>query len=158
MPFLTNFNFGTYDATTALKDAGAVTASGAATVSSVAREVDLGASLPTSGQSVMMWAAAVIDVTAIDVSSGDELYNIVIEGCNTSGFGSGEIAPLAILCLGHSSKIIGAGATSSVTGRYVVPFFNSAHGTVFRYVRAYHEISGTSPSINYTAFCIPMPR
>jgi len=36
-------------------------------------------------------------------------------------------------------------------GRYILPFENEKNGEVYPYVRIRHSISGTTPSINYTA-------
>lgn len=67
-----------YDANLVLKDAGLVAASGAATVSSVAKVLDLG--------SGVVEADVVVDVTACEVASRDESYRIAIQISDTSDF------------------------------------------------------------------------
>jgi hypothetical protein len=42
----------------------------------------------------------------------------------------------------------------SVIGRYELPFSNEINGTTYRYARAYTNVSGTTPSINYTAYIV----
>lgn len=135
-----NFN-STFDAGLQLKDAGAITASAAGTVSAAAAVRDLG-SAHVSGD----W---VVDVATRKVSAGDERYTVCLEGCNTQDFSAQPIVPLAIMAMGHSSVIVGAGATNSALGVWNMPFRNEQGGTVYRYVRAYVEIAGTSPSFDY---------
>ena len=68
----------TYDSTLVMKDAGLVAASAAATVSSVAKVIDLG--------SGVVEADVVVDVTACEVASRDESYRIAIQISDTSDF------------------------------------------------------------------------
>ena len=67
-----------YDSTLVLKDAGLVAASAAATVSSVAKIIDLG-----SGN---VECDAIIDVTACEVASEDESYRIAVQLSNSATF------------------------------------------------------------------------
>lgn len=157
MPFLNAYSIGTIDVLTIMKDAGLVAATAAATVGGSARQIDLGASVGSQGAGTY-WGCVVIDASAIEVGSNDELFTIIVEGCNTSGFGSGEIAPLAMLTLGAGGVIPGAGATSSVAGRYLLPFCNFAHGTIFQYIRLETVVAGTiATGINYTAYLADLP-
>lgn len=121
----------TYDNLTLLKDAGAVTADGAGTVASVARVLDLGADAKTNG-------IVVLDTSAVDTSSADETYRVVIQGCNAIGFGSGvvELASLAV----------------TATGRNEAAFSTRQGSTNYRYVRLFTDVGGTTPSINFTAY------
>jgi len=67
-----------YDVDLVLKDAGLVAASAAATVSSVAKIIDLG-----SGN---VECDAIIDVTACEVASEDESYRIAVQLSNSATF------------------------------------------------------------------------
>lgn len=134
----------TYDNATLLKDAGAVTADGAATVSSVARIVTLGAG--------RVDGRVIVDVSAIDVSSADERYDIAVQLSNSPTFASGVIGAGSI-ALGAAAALPGESA-ASVIGRYEIPFTNEINGTVYAYARAYTNVSGTTPSINYTAYIV----
>ena len=120
------------DVLTVLEDgAAAKTASGAGQVDGSAKELDVGsARLPRE-------AAVEIDVTAMDVADGDETYFIKIEGTNTAGFG-GTVVQLAEI------EITG-------TGKYILPVANEQADTVYQYLREYHTIAGTSPSLTFTA-------
>jgi hypothetical protein len=80
-----------YDANLVLKDAGVVGASAAATVSSAAKILDLGAGV--------VEADVVIDVSACEVASRDESYRIGIQISDTSDF-SDDIYEIESLQLG----------------------------------------------------------
>lgn len=132
----------TFDALLQLKDAGAITASAAAQVAAANKILDMG-----NGR---FDGTAVIDVSAIDISSTDERYQIVVQGSNSPTFASG-IENLATLDLGATASR-GGGAQNSVVGRYEIGVTNEQFDTVFRYLRLFTVVSGTTPSINYTGF------
>jgi hypothetical protein len=132
----------TYDNLLLLKDAGAVTATGVGQVSASNRILDLGSGSYHRG-------SVIIDVTAIDIASGDELYRLELQGSTSPSFASG-IRALATVILGHSSVV--PGGTSSTVGAQIVPFATEYQGVLYRYARMAHTLSGTTPSINYTAY------
>lgn len=132
----------TYDNATLLKDAGAITADAAAQVSASNKILDLGAA--------RMDGRVIVDVSAIDVSSADEVYVLIAQFSNSSTFASGVIGGVA-LRLGAAAALQGESA-ASVVGRYELPVTNEINGTTYRYMRMYTDVGGTTPSINYTAF------
>ncbi len=134
----------TLDGLLLMKDAGLVAASAAATVASAAKVADVGTGL--------FEAQLIIDVTAIEVASGDEVYTITIEGSTTTGFSSGTEVELASIKVGDSS--VTGGDTDSIAGRYTLPFNNrEVDGTCYRYLRVYTTVAGAiATGINYTAF------
>ncbi|TCR64690.1 hypothetical protein [Bosea sp. BK604] len=134
----------TFDALLQLKDAGAITSSAAAQVGGQAKILDMGAG--------RFDGTVVVNVSAIDIVSNDEEYNIIIQGSNSSSFASG-IENLAMLNLG-ATEVRDGGAQDSVPGQYEIGVTNEQADTVYRYIRAYTFIAGssTTPSINYTAF------
>lgn len=145
----------TFDALLEFKDSGGVVASGAATVDSAAKVVDVGTGF--------FQGNLVIDVTAIEVATGDELYTISVEGSNDPGFSSGVEVELASLRLGDSS--LTGSDTDNIAGRYVLPFNNRAgisttypDGTCWRYLRVYTTVAGTidTTGIVYSAFATPI--
>jgi len=141
-----------YDTNFLMKDAGLVAASAAATVSSAAKEVDLGSA------TALFRGCAIIDVSAIEIASNDELYEILVEGGTVSGFGSGTIAALGRLHLGALEVLTGAEATDSAVGRFKIYFDNERAGTYLRYIRLYTVVSGTiATGINYTAHIVTFP-
>lgn len=133
----------TFDASLEMKDAGLVAASAAAQVDSSNKILDAGVG--------RFKGELVIDVTAIEVASGDEGYSIEVQGSNSSSFASGNVA-LAELQLGDTS-VTNESADSS-TGRYILPFTNvGVDGTRYRYIRVYTRVVGTiATGINYSAF------
>lgn len=144
----------TYDNNLLMKDAGLVAADGAAQVSSAAKIIDLGGAHEVQGD-------VVIDITAIEIATGDEQYEIVLQGSSSSSFASG-VACLSSLRVGDGSTIaaaLGSGAAVDVddtTGRFILPFRNERNGTVYRYLRLYTAVTGTiATGINYTAYIAP---
>jgi hypothetical protein len=131
----------TPDTSTRLKDAGAITADAAAQVGGSAAILDLGLS--------RVDGRVIIDVSAIDVASGDESYLLRTQFSNSSTFASGVIGG-PIVQLGDSTVLIGESA-DSVVGRYELPFCNEINGVTYRYMRMYTDVGGTTPSINYVA-------
>lgn len=132
----------TFDALLQLKDAGAITSSAAAQVGGVAKILDMGAA--------RFDGTVVVDVSAIDIASANEAYDIVIQGSNSSSFASG-IQNLASLNLG-ATAVRDGGAADSLVGRYEIGVTNEQADVVYRYVRAYTVCAGTTPSVNYTAW------
>ncbi len=131
----------TFDYATRLKDAGLVAASAAATVDAVAQQLDLGAA--------RVDARVIVDISAIEVATGDEKYEIEVQVSNTSGFGAG-IFVAALLRLGDSS--VSFESADTAVGRREIAFTNEINGVTYRYVRLFTRIAGTiATGINYTA-------
>lgn len=140
----------TLDTLLQLKDAGAVGASAAATVGGSAKVLDLGAGFVEGN--------IVLDVSALEIASADESYDIVVQLSPDSNFGTaGNI-------IEQCAKHLGAKATKrtdcdkdDATGRYVLPVTNENRGTVYRYLRLYTVVAGTiaqDGGINYTAWLV----
>lgn len=126
----------TYDDALNLKDAGLVAVSAAESTI-----VDLGAGF-VDGE-------IVIDVSALEVASTDEIYTICLEGSNVAAMTSGSVT-LAMIEMGNAAAPADA---DTATGRHVLPFRNEQNGTVYRYVRIYTRVAGAiATGINYSAF------
>lgn len=133
----------TYDAALQLKDAGLVAASAAAQVGGSNKIIDVGLAF--------LSAVVVIQVSAIEIATGNEEYDIVLQGSNSSSFASG-IENLAAIQLGATGSRDGS-AIDSLVGSYRLPFFNVQNDVAYRYLRLYTVAAGTIASgINYTAF------
>jgi hypothetical protein len=133
----------TFDAELEFKDAGLIAADAAATVDSVAKIVDLGEGLVEGN--------LIIDVTAIEIASNDERYEIQMQFSDSSSFASGVVGG-ATQVLGALEVLIGTD-TDSTTGRYVLPFRNEVNGTWYRYARVYTNVAGAiATGINYVAW------
>jgi len=126
----------TYDNALSLKDAGLVAAT--TTESTI---LDLGAGLVDG--------YLILDVSAVEVASGDEKYTVHLEGSNVAAMTSGSVT-LANIPLGNLTAPADA---ATGTGRFVVPFRNEQNGTAYRYVRIYTLVAGTiATGINFAAF------
>lgn len=155
MAFQTH-NF-TLDGATQLKDAGLVAASAAATVSSAAAYADFGAA------NAYARFAIVIDWTACEVDSGNEVYTVQIEGATATAFST--VYRLATQKFGDSS-VNGQPVDTTPSGRTVLFADNvvctsaTDPGSVYatRYVRVYLTVAGTvATGFNYTAWLVPLP-
>lgn len=133
----------TFDAALLLKSSSAVTASGNAQVNAVDRILDLGLG--------RVDARAICDVTALDVSSGDESYRLRVQLSNSATFAAGNIT-VASLELGDST--VTGSSVDTVVGRYEIPFANEVNGVLYRYARMTHVIAGTTPTITHSAYAV----
>ncbi|HEY4713802.1 MAG TPA: hypothetical protein VIH30_06135, partial [Aquirhabdus sp.] len=106
----------TYDNALSLKAAGAVT-----TTTTESTILDLGAGLVDG--------YLVLDVSAVEVASTDEIYNIILEGSTVLGMATGSVS-LARIEMGNATAP--ADADTGV-GRFVVPFRNEQNGVTYRY-------------------------
>jgi len=141
---------GTFDADLEFKDAGLVATSAAAQVDSAAQVIDVGTGL--------FAGKMIIDVSALELASNDEIYEIVVQGSTVAAFATDTaIKDLAILNLSAAEvKRTDCNADDS-TGRYKIYFDNEQNGTYYRYLRVYTYVDGAIASgINYTAFAVPV--
>lgn len=132
----------TFDAELEMKDAGLVAADAAATVGGSAKTLNVG--------DAVFKGVLVVDVTAIEIASNDELYRIIVQGSTTSNFAATEVLGHAAL---GATEVRPGGAADSTTGRFEVPFTNQQNGVTYPYIRVYTDVSGTiATGINYSAF------
>ena len=133
----------TYDVNLLLKDAGLVAASAAAQVSATAKVIDMGLA--------DFEADLIIDVSACEVDTGDEMYTISAQISSSSTFAS-DYYDIAAIKLGHATPL--PGDTNMGAGRYVLGVQNRiGDGTPRRYLRVYTTVAGTiATGINYTAY------
>jgi hypothetical protein len=126
----------TYDSDLEMKAAGLLAASADGDI------IDLGAGIVDG--------FLVVDLTACEVATGDEIYTVSIEGSNVAAMTSGSV------CLGKKvfgNLVVPMDAALSTAGRYVIPFRNEEGGTVYRYIRLSTLIAGTiATGINFSAF------
>jgi hypothetical protein len=139
----------TYDADLEMKDTGLVAADAAWGVGGSAKVLDVG-----TGR---FCGKCVMDISALEIASGDERYDLLIQGSNSAAFAS-DIVILAALPVGDGSTIGAAYAGSGVdvddaAGRYVLPFTNERNNIYYRYVRGFTVVTGSiATGINFTAF------
>lgn len=126
----------TYDNALLLKAAGLVAASADGSI------LDLGVGL--------VEGYIVVDMTACEVASGNEIYTVSLEGSNVAAMDSGSVC-LAKKVFGN--LVVPMDAALSASGRYVIPFRNEEGGTTYRYVRLSTLVAGTiATGINFSAF------
>lgn len=143
-----------FDAATLLQDskAFAAAASTAGTVAAVAKVVDLGdgSSQMPAGTPVIAEGKMIVDVSALDIGSGDELYFVQIQGSTTNVFTAAQV--LGELPLGAVAGQVGIATT---IGRYEVQWRNELNGLIYRYLRFFIIVSGTTPTITLSAWIAP---
>jgi hypothetical protein len=128
-----------------LRDAAAVTSSQASEVSAAAKVLDMGAGY--------FEGVALLDITTIDFTTGDERYRIWIQGSNDSGFASGNVI-LGGIQLGDAQE---GGNDDSTIGRRAILFNNRVDTTLYQYIRLYEFMSGTSPILNFVSYLTKNP-
>lgn len=126
----------TYDHALLLKAAGLLAASADGTI------LDLGGGFVKGD--------VVIDLSACEIATGDEIYTVSLEASNVAAMSSGSV------CLGKKvfgNLVVPMDAALSASGRYVLPFRNEENGTLYRYVRLSTLVAGTiATGINFSAF------
>lgn len=132
-----------HDVDLELKDAGLIAASAACEVSSVAKIIDLG-----SGK---CYFDVIIDVTAAEVDTGDERYDVEVQVSSSATFAS-AIHTVATKTLGDAATLIGD--VDQGVGRYVLPAHNLiVNEAPLRYMRLYTKVAGTiATGVNYSAW------
>lgn len=148
-----------FDVNLQLSDnAAAYTVDGYSQVGGADKVLDLGGNQAvTPTQQARIDAMCIIDVTAIDIASNDEVYRLKILGCNTAGFASG-VAELAEICFGKGSVQVPATQSDATTGRIELPFCTERFNTKYQFVKLYIDVSGTTPSISFLAFVAVLPE
>ncbi len=85
----------------------------------------------------------VIDMSACEVDSGNEIYTVSLEGSTVSAMSSTSVC-LAKKVFGN--LVVPMDAALSAAGRYVIPFRNEEGGQLYRYVRLSNVVAGTIAS------------
>lgn len=132
----------TYDNATRLKDAGAVTTTGADQVGGSAQVLDLGAG--------RVDARVIVDISALTVGGASpENYQIVAQFSNSSSFASGVVNGASVFV--GSATPTNQSANTAAPARVEIGVTNEINGTIYRYMRTFRIVAGTAPSINYVA-------
>lgn len=124
-------------------------------------QIDLGGASPVSsvGRCDGIWS---VDVTNVDVASGDETYLLALLGSNDVAFGNGNVEQLGIYdiaaavagrviptLLGITPTIPPTGLAGMIIQR---PFTNLSLRIYYRYLRCRAIIGGTTPTITVTSW------
>ena len=92
----------------------------------------------------------VIDLSACEIATGDEIYTVSVEASNVAAMTSGSVC----LCKKVFGNLVAPmDAALSAPGRYVISFRNEENGTLYRYIRLSTVVAGTiATGINFMAF------
>jgi hypothetical protein len=132
----------TFDYNLLLDDGGSITSSEAGEIGGVAKIIDLGAG--------KVEGDIIVDVTALDVDSGNELVTLGVQISSSATFAS-DYYQVASLQIGDAAALVGD--VDMTTGRYVIPFNNMiGDGVTKRYLRMYWTIAGTVAGFAATAY------
>ena len=93
----------------------------------------------------------VLDISAIDTVTGDELYTIYVEVSDDPAVATG-VEHVASIELGGVTGAAGSRDVATDAGRYIIPFQNQMNDRQYRYVNLQLVIGGTSPSITMQAY------
>jgi len=139
--------------------AAAQTATGYAQVGGANGILDLGGNQGvTPLQQARIDACCIVDVTAIDISSGNETYKLMILVSNDPAFGAGNVEQAGGITLGKGASRDGINMKDSVIGRYEIPFATQIAGTIYEYAALYVVCGGTTPSITTLSFVAILPE
>lgn len=121
--------------------------------------LDLGGNqFVTPLQQARMDGVLVIDVTQIDIASANETYRLSLVGSNDPNFGAGTVVELTSMQLGKGASLGITNGKDSTVGRYEQPFSSEQANVKYEYVKLQNIISGTTPSISYSAFIAVIPE
>lgn len=153
----------TLDADTILQDAVSISASAAGQVASVARVIDFGRTDAGTGVVNVAYTTfdMIVDVRAIDSTTGDETYAFILQLCNdTNANGTlfeaaDAVVNRGILHIGDGAAGGAGGAAIAATntddvyslGRYTLGMSNRFGPTLYRYARLFMVLTGTTPII-----------
>lgn len=106
-----------------------------------------------------------LNISAMDVSSGNETYQLALIGSNDIAFGNGNCDLLAFhdfaaaaagriiaTLLAASPAIPPTGLAGSILA---LPFTNLMQGIIYRYAKLDAILAGTTPSITLSAWIVP---
>lgn len=148
-----------FDVNLLFADGGAaVTANGYAQVGGATAIIDLGGNQSTSPvQQSRIDAVAVVDVTAIKISAGNETYKIIVVASNDPGLATGNVIVGEVM-VGKGASLDALNCADSVVGRYEIMFSTNVAGSLYEYAAVYVVVGGTNPSITFDGFIAILPE
>jgi hypothetical protein len=115
-------------------------------------------------QQSRMDAMLVVDVTAVKISAGNELYKLAVLLSNDMNFGAGNVTLGGMFEFGAAAVLDGVNmlatpAPSLIGGsRYEFAFCSEQNNVKYEFIKLYNVISGTLPAISYRAFAAVLPE
>lgn len=93
----------------------------------------------------------VVNIEAIDKTTGDETYKLRVVGSNVADRSDGEV--LAVVEFGDASALGSPETVDSAAGdRIIQPFRTEKGRTRFRYVDLHLDVAGNTPSVTFGAY------
>lgn len=139
--------------------AAAQVATGWSQVGGGTASIDLGGNQGTSpAQQARIDAMLVLDVTALNIATGDENYRLVVALSNDPAFGAGNVVEGPSILLGKGAELDVGNGADSVVGRYELGFTNQIAGSIYEFMQLYVIVSGTGPSITFAGFVAVLPE
>ncbi len=92
----------------------------------------------------------IINVESIDVASSNEVYRFVVLGSNVADRSDGEI--LGMIEIGDAGTIALETVDAAAGDRNEIRFRTEKNGTKFQYIDLHLDVTGTTPSIGFSAF------
>ena len=92
----------------------------------------------------------IANIESIDISSGDETYEFLVVGSETSDRSDAQILGRAVV--GKASAIAIETADAAAGDRVEIRFRTEKANTKFQYIDLYLDVEGTSPSIAFSAY------
>jgi hypothetical protein len=140
------------DIQTAFSTGQTLTASGY--INNTQSQIDIG---------VGLWEGRLtLELTALDLSSGDETYRLMLLASNDPAFGNGNVEVLATQDFAAASAgrllptvvppSVAVPAAGRQSSRFVAPVTNLRGQYLFRYLQLYALLGGTTPSISLAAW------
>jgi hypothetical protein len=143
-----------FDDATAFAKAQTLTATGY--FDNLHQQIDVG-----PGRFNGLWA---LDVSAATVADGDQKYQFFLLGSNDANWANGNVELLAVHDIAATAAlrlvptitaVSDAVPSGGAASRFVMPFSNQKGEYVFRYLRAYCVIAGTTKSVTATTWVTP---
>lgn len=104
----------------------------------------------------------VLDISSVNIATGDEFYKFFLLGSNDIAFGNGNVEILATHDIAATAAlrllptIAAASPTIPVTGlnatRHVIPYSNEMGDFTFVYLQAYVLMGGTGPTVTCSSW------
>ena len=136
-----------------------MTASGFAQNGGANGILDLGGNLSvTPNQQARFSGVMVVDISALKISAGNEVYQFYVVGSNTASLASGT-AVLGSVQVGKGTALTvpGGGDTAAPPGTVEIFFTNNQMGSIYEYIGLYVTAAGTSPTTTFHAFVAVLP-
>ena len=147
----------TPDFSTQLKDVSAgVTANGIAQVGGADNQLDFGGVSPGPAVTQIAYTPGtiIVEISAIEDTTGDEHYVVAWQLSDNVAFASGVTVLHSALVFGDGATVVDADDQDDnyPVGQLLLDVNNSYNGTLFRFGRLVHVLAGTTPILTYTAF------